>query len=149
MPRPSTCAIPERLVDRWVCAPAGSAIPDCTLGEVHRAHHLSVLDQKTKHVRVALFAIACCAPRSDPALSVREARREARAAVLLIGILVGECVQARAIRVYPIEVGGTLPTLGQAAEEHQLAVGGELRVILAVQLPWCDLMSILRLARGV
>src|SRR5215212_380154 len=103
-PRPSTCAIPERLVDRWVRAPAGSAIPDCALCEVHRAHHLSVLDQKTKHVRVALFAIACCAPRSDPALSVREARREARAAVLLIGILVGECVQARAIRVCPIEV---------------------------------------------
>ena|SRR5215217_956422 len=36
--RPSTSAIAELLVDRWVGTPAGVAIPDCALGEVHLAH---------------------------------------------------------------------------------------------------------------
>src|SRR5215212_11268026 len=43
----------------------------------------------------------------------------------------------------PVEVGGALLVLRRATEEHQLAVGRELWVILAVHLPWCDLMSIL------
>src|SRR5215216_1041436 len=99
---------PERLVDRWVRAPAGSTIPGHALGEVHRAHHIAVLDAHTIHVWVAIsirLPIACvCASNSDPALPFMEARREARAQVLLIGILVGECVQARAIRMDPVEV---------------------------------------------
>ena len=66
-----------------------------------------------------------------------------------MGWCVGDLVQARAVGVDPVEVGGTLLALGQAAEEHQVAVGGELRVILAVQLPWRDLTCSLRRARGV
>src|SRR5919107_3128981 len=45
--------------------------------------------------------------------------------------------------MYPVEVGGTLLALRLAAEEDKLAVGGEPGTILAVQLPWCDPMSIL------
>src|SRR5918994_4418546 len=123
MPRPSTSAIPKRLlVGRWVRAPAGKTVPGHALGEVHRAHHIAVLDAHTKHVWVTIsirLPIACvCASYSDPSLPFMEARREARVAVLLIGILVGECVQARAIGVYPVEVGGALLALGQAAEEQ-------------------------------
>src|ERR671912_665219 len=109
MPRPSTSAIPKRLlVRRWVRAPAGKTVPGHALGEVHRAHHIAVLDAYTKHVWEASsirVPIACvCASNSDPSLPFMEARREARVAVLLIGILVGDLVQARAIRTDPVEV---------------------------------------------
>src|SRR5918995_3883347 len=117
--RPSTKAITDRpLANRWVDAPGRSAVPLLGLGEVHLAHHLAILNQDTKHVRVALFAVAACASYGYPALPFMEARREARASVLLISRCVGECVQARAVGVYPVEVGGTLLALGQAAEEH-------------------------------
>src|SRR5215207_2911259 len=135
------------LANRWVGAPPRAAIPDCALGEVHFAHHSTVLEAHPKHIRVALLAIAGCASNRYPALLFREARREAGAKVLRMGWCVGDLVQARAVGVDPVEVCGTLLALGQAAEEHQLAVGGELRVILAVQLPWRDPMSILWRAR--
>jgi hypothetical protein len=78
----------QLLVNRLVRTPHGTAIPERALGEVHRARYLSVLDQKAKHIRVALIPIAACACCRYPALSVREARREALGEVLLIGILV-------------------------------------------------------------
>ena len=138
------------LANRRVHVAHRTAVPGRTLGEVHRARHLSVLDQNSKLIRVALIPIARCASCRYPALSIREAGREARAEVLLIGILlVGECVQARTIRVDPVEIGGTLLTLRQATEEHQLAVGVELRVILAVRLPWCGPACVLWRARRV
>src|SRR5215204_6624171 len=147
--RPSTKAITDRrLVNRWVGAPGRCAVPDRALGEVHLAHHLAILNQDAEHVRVALLAVAGCASHRYPAFPFMEARREAGAQVLLSGWCVGECVQARAVGVDPVEVCGTLLALRQAAEEHQLAVGGELRVILAVLLPWGDPMSILCGARG-
>ena len=104
--RPSTSAIPDRpLANRWVGAPGGTAVPALALGEVHLAHHLAVLDQDTKHIRVALLSIASCASCRDPALPFMEARREAGAQVLLIGILlVGELVQARPVGMDPVEV---------------------------------------------
>src|SRR5215207_2614454 len=94
-PFPSTYRL---LANRWVRAPHRAAVPDRALGEVHRAHHISVLDQKTKHVRVTLITIACCARHRHPAVPCREAWSEARAEVLLIRILVGEWVQACAVR---------------------------------------------------
>jgi hypothetical protein len=90
------------------------AVPDRALGEVLRAHHLAVLDQGTKYVSVALITIASRASHRYPTLPLREARGEARAQLLLIGILVGELVQARAIGVDPVEVCGSLLALGQA-----------------------------------
>jgi hypothetical protein len=103
--RPSTSAITDRpLANRWVRAPGRSAVPLLALGQVHLAHNLAILNQDTKHVRVALFAVAACASHSYPALPFMEARREARASVLLISRCVGECVQARAVGVDPVEV---------------------------------------------
>src|SRR5688572_33474927 len=103
--RPSTSAITDRsLANRWMGAPARCAVPECVLGEVHRAHYPAVLNQNAKHVRVALLAVAGCASHRDPAFPFMEARREARAQVLLIGWCVGECVQARAVGVDPVEV---------------------------------------------
>ena len=88
--RPSTSAIPDRpLTNRWVGAPTWSALPLLGLGEVHLAHNLAILNQDTKHVRVALFAVAACASHCDPALPFMEARREARAQVLLSDWCVG------------------------------------------------------------
>src|SRR5215203_6759219 len=66
-----------------------------------------------------------------------------------MGWCVGDLVQARAVGVDPVEVGGTLLALRQAAEEHQFAVGGELGLILAVLLPWRDPLSILWRADGL
>src|SRR5215203_4507092 len=99
------------LVNRWVRAPDRTAIPECALGEVLRAHHLSVLDQKTKHVRVVIIPIAWCVSHRGPALPFREAWREARAKVLLISRCLGEWVQACAVGVDPGEVGGSVLTL--------------------------------------
>src|SRR5688500_11180913 len=55
-------------------------------------------------------------------------------------------MQARAVRVGEVEVGGTFLAPGRAAEQHQLAVGGERWAILAVHPPRCDATSIRRRA---
>src|ERR687895_991974 len=94
--RPSTSAITDRpLTDRWVGAPVNCAVPECALGEVHRAHHPAILNQDTEHVSVALLAVAACASHHNPPFPFMEARREARAQVLPIRGRVGELVQAR------------------------------------------------------
>jgi hypothetical protein len=49
----------------------------------------------------------------------------------------------------PVKVGGAVLTLGQTTEEHQLAVGRELWLSLAVQLPGRDLTHILGRADGL
>jgi hypothetical protein len=67
-PSPPSVIVDYFLANRWVGAPHRSAVPDRTLCEVLRACHLSVLDQKTKHVRVALIPIARCASCRYPAL---------------------------------------------------------------------------------
>ena len=105
-PEEDTSGIDRVLANRWMGAPVRVALPFPALGEVHLAHHLPVLDQDSKYVGVAFLAIASRASHRDPALPFREARREARVQVLLICIPVGELVQARAIRVHPVEVGG-------------------------------------------
>src|SRR5215217_9471875 len=66
---------------------------------------------------------------------------------MLIGIRVGELLQACAVGVDPVEVGGA--ALGRATEEHPVAFGRELWTISAAHLPGCDLMRILWRARGV
>src|SRR5215218_3188586 len=66
---------------------------------------------------------------------------------MLIGIRVGELLQACAVGVDPVEVGGAALTL--ATEEQPVAVGRELWMILAVHLPGCDLARILWRARRV
>src|SRR5215203_7016980 len=145
-------------------APARSIIQGFALGEVNRRRgpHNTRLDVHTIHVRVALIPIggvACRHNIAPPFGLRREARAYVllRAHVLLIGILVGELVQACAVGVDPVEVGvagAAIPldatlTLGHATEEHPVAIGRELWMILAVHLPGCDLMRILWRARRV
>jgi hypothetical protein len=44
-PGPQLKPVPYPLLaNRWVGAPVRSAVPECVLGEVHGAHHLTVLD---------------------------------------------------------------------------------------------------------
>jgi hypothetical protein len=66
---------------------------------------------------------------------------------MLIGIRVGELLQACAVGVDPVEVGGA--HIGLATEEHPVAFGRELWTISAAHLPGCDLMRILWRARRV
>src|SRR5215216_6975480 len=102
-PLPSTKAwsLSSSLANRWVGAPTWRAVPLLALGQVHGAHHLAILNQDTEHVSVALLAVAACASHCDPAFPFMEARREARAQVLLSGWCVGELVQACAVGVDP------------------------------------------------
>src|SRR5215203_2440462 len=105
--------------------PTWPAVPLLAPGQVDHARDLAISDQDAEHVGVAVRAEASRASRGHPPLSLAEARREAGAEVLLVGWCEGDLMKACAVGVDPVQVGRTLLAIRHAAEQQQLAVGGE------------------------